>query len=284
MILSPIIPDQLRNAWRFLKSVSSYGNNPIQFLKYLPTTTSPGNFQLNYEAGTSTGELPVPPSELWLGYGSNAAEYLDSGRADVTKMLSCLSQAGWNPDSNTKPVLDLGCGGGRMIRHLEPWTKDVEVWGMDISAPHINWLKTHLCPPFNFAVNTTIPHLPFSDGYFGLIYCGSLFTHIDDLAESWFLELRRVLAPGGVIYCTLHDADTLDAIKPENPLYGVVNRRFLSNSGINVPDIVVEGADSDCNVFYGGKYIKTFLGRIFDVRLTVPRAYGYQSAWILAHR
>jgi hypothetical protein len=28
-----------------------------------------------------------------------------------------------------------------------------------------------------------------------LVYCGSVFTHIDDLADTWFLELHRILRP-----------------------------------------------------------------------------------------
>jgi SAM-dependent methyltransferase len=49
------------------------------------------------------------------------------------------------------------------------------------------------------------PHLPFGDGSFGLVYCGSLFTHIDDLAESWFAELHRILRPGGRLYFSVND-------------------------------------------------------------------------------
>lgn len=29
--------------------------------------------------------------------------------------------------------------------------------------------------------------LKFADGYFDVIYGGSVFTHIDDLADAWFL-------------------------------------------------------------------------------------------------
>jgi SAM-dependent methyltransferase len=37
------------------------------------------------------------------------------------------------------------------------------------------------------------------------VYCGSLFTHIDDLAEAWFAELHRVLRPGGRLYFSIND-------------------------------------------------------------------------------
>ena len=73
-----------------------------------------------------------------------------------------------------------------------------EFWGADISAEHILWANRHLRPPFRF-VTTHDPAapLPFGDGSFQMIYAGSVFTHIADLADAWLLELRRVLAPGG---------------------------------------------------------------------------------------
>lgn len=52
-------------------------------------------------------------------------------------------------------------------------------------------------PSFRFVTTTTLPHLPFADGYFHMIHAGSVFTHIADLAEAWLLEIRRVLARAG---------------------------------------------------------------------------------------
>jgi SAM-dependent methyltransferase len=61
-----------------------------------------------------------------------------------------------------------------------------------------------------FCTTTTAPHLPFEDGYFDLIYAGSVFTHIADLADAWFLELKRIVRPGGRLYITVHDKHTID--------------------------------------------------------------------------
>ena len=49
----------------------------------------------------------------------------------------------------------------------------------------------------------------FSDSYFDLIFTGSAFTHIDDLAEAWLLELRRLLSEKGRVYITIHDRHTI---------------------------------------------------------------------------
>lgn len=78
-----------------------------------------------------------------------------------------------------------------MIRWLTKEAKAGEVWGVDIAGSHILWCQQNLPAPFKFATTTSFPHLPFEDNYFDLIYAGSVFTHIADLAESWLLELRQ---------------------------------------------------------------------------------------------
>jgi ubiquinone/menaquinone biosynthesis C-methylase UbiE len=80
-----------------------------------------------------------------------------------------------------------------MIRWLAGLAEEMEIWGVDINARHIVWCQENLIPPFNFATVTIEPHLPFKDEYFDLIYCGSVFTHIDDLAYTWLLELKRIM-------------------------------------------------------------------------------------------
>lgn len=276
----------LRKALRLGLSLGSYGSNPIRYFKYLPSSFGSSDYSLTYHPAGQESPLPIPPKALWLGYGNNEAEYLESGKQDVDKMIDLLSAAGWQIRANQNPILDLGCGGGRMIRHLRPYSGQSEIWGMDISAPHINWLKTNISPPFFFGLNTTIPHLPFSDSHFGLIYCGSLFTHIDDLAESWFLELRRLLKPGGVLFCTVHDENTLTALarEPFHPIAKVISKTLLAAKTQDIPDILVCGQDSDCNVFYKNRYLAHLLTSIFQIQATVPSAYGYQTAYILSKK
>lgn len=276
----------LRRKLRFLFRLSETADNPVQFSKYISNRTPGADLNLHYRAVPEGDALPVPPRDLWLGYGSDEAGYVSSGEEDVRRMTGILATHGVNVAETTRPVLDLGCGGGRMIRHLRDAAARTEVWGLDISAAHIGWLKTHLSPPFRFAVNTTLPHLPFSDGYFGLVYCGSVFTHIDDLAESWFLEVRRVLAPGGVLYCTLHDEHTRERLQAE-PHHGLA--RSLQGHPLMEPereiaDIVVTGQGYESNVYYHGRYLRAMLGPLFDIVAVVPGAYGYQTAWVLRRR
>ena len=100
-----------------------------------------------------------------------------------------------------------------MIRWLADLAQECQIWASKIDARQSLWCQENLSPPFNFATVTTAPHLPFEDRYFDLIYCGSVFTHIDhDLADAWLLELKRIIRPGGRVYITVHDKHSADLI------------------------------------------------------------------------
>jgi SAM-dependent methyltransferase len=152
--------------------------------------------------------FPVPPPTLWANYGSTPEDYLKSGKDDVEKMREICVQSG-APLEAAGRILEFGCAGGRMIRWLGDLSDSCEVWGADIWASAIIWCKQYLSPPFHFVTTTVCPHLPFEDRYFGFIYAGSVFTNMADLVDTWFLELRRVLRPGGRLYFTIHDRSTL---------------------------------------------------------------------------
>ena len=142
------------------------------------------------------GRFPVPPKEMWVGYASDAQGYISTGKCHVTEMIGLLEQSGFCI-GGAKRILEFGCAAGRMIRHLPEIAPDAELWGVDQNAESIRWCIENLTPAIHFATTTRVPHLPFEDRYFDLIFCGSVFTHIEDLQESWLLELGRVLRPSG---------------------------------------------------------------------------------------
>lgn len=277
---------RLKTLLRRLLRLAQDAETPVHFSKFISARQSAVSAEFPYCPVTAGQPLPIPPRGLWLGYGQTPEEYVASGETDTRRMAELLAPHGLALHQPARPVLDLGCGGGRMIRHLRAAAEAGEVWGMDISGPHIAWLKTHLAPPFRFAVNTTLPHLPFGDGYFGLVYCGSVFTHIDDLAEAWFLEVRRVLAPNGILYCTLHDEHTRERLlaQPDYSLARSLAGHAYMRPGSTVADIMTFGQTHDSNVFYHSRYLRAALEPLFEILSVVPGAYGYQTAWILRRR
>ncbi len=230
--------------------------------------------------------LPVPPKELWLGYADYISKYLASGEKDVSKMLSIVKETGFEFKQGDR-ILDLGCGAGRMIRHLKHLSDTCEIWGMDISAEHIYWCKQYLSPPFHFATSTKIPHLPFEDRSVDFIYCGSLFTHIDDLAELWLLELHRILSADGRLYITIHDNHTVELMDTEYNEHGLVkwikSHEEFDKARNNLGMLTIN-RDNDSMVFYGIDYFKKTLGSLFEIISVTQEAYLFQTAIVVKRK
>ena len=232
--------------------------------------------------------LPVPPRALWLGYGDTVEVYLSNGMHDVQTMERLLKACGTSFESSRR-ILELGCAAGRMIRWLQPLTEACEIWGTDIDADSIIWCQQHLSPPFHFATTTVFPHLPFEDQYFGLVYAGSVFTHIDDLADAWFLELRRVLRRGGRLYITIHDRRTVDILSNEQDdrSWIIRYRNYVSSfpdydkfSRSDFGMFSLRRFDN-MQVFYDVEFLSRKLRPFFQVLSITEEAYGHQSAVVL---
>lgn len=183
-----------------------------------------------YAVGLATGaeaQAPVPPPEL-MEYHESPARHLETGRRNVDLMLNALEQSGfaWEPCGR---VLEFGCCNGKLVRWLAPFAGGREIWGVDVQAEKVMWAMEHLSPPFRFATTTTVPHLPFPDGCFDLIFAGSVFTHIGELHAAWLAELARILAPRGFLYITLHD-ETSIKVAAEDPQRHARFNELIRNS------------------------------------------------------
>jgi SAM-dependent methyltransferase len=241
----------------------------------------PRSVECDYE--TCSLDFAIPPKELWLGYGRTKEKWLATGEEHVSSMLELTKASAFSFTKGDR-ILDFGCGAGRMIRYLKNFAESCEIWGTDISAEHIYWCKQYLSPPFHFLTSTKIPHLPFEDRYFDFIYCGSVFTHIDDLAEAWLLELRRILSPKGRLYITIHDNHTiklLDGPWENNELARQLKSNDLYNKSKDTLGMFVVGRKTGPNVFYDIEYFCRTLSSMFDVLSITPEAYGYQTAVLL---
>ncbi len=287
------IPLGLRRIFREAVEKAAKPINLYRYFRYLP-----GNDTYLLPKGMPDSAdvcqlgLPIPPKDLWLGYGDRVEDYLSSGAEATQTMMKLLEQDGFTLNERAR-ILDFGCGAGRMMRHLKPLAEKCEIWGVDISAPHIFWARQNLSPQFKFVVGTTEPHLPFADGYFDLIYCGSVFTHIDDLADTWLCELRRVLSARGRLYVTIHDNHTMDLIakrdlssssmleKSKGMLFAYIRRSPLQQ--LSGPfGMLVVGRYTESQVFYDTEYfVKTVVNLGYRVCSITPEGYGYQTVFVL---
>jgi ubiquinone/menaquinone biosynthesis C-methylase UbiE len=270
----------------FLKVSESVMRDPHVADKFYPYKPYQSDYILLKSGGERSGlGLPTPPQELWMGYGPTTEDFLNSGKVDVDKMKKILGSVGFRIQDGNR-VLDFGCASGRMIRWLNDFAEQCEIWGVDISAEHIIWCQQHLSPPFNFAAVTTSPHLPFEDNQFDLIYCGSVFTHIADLADAWLLELKRIARPGGKLYVTVHDRHSADLIMNHPEKNAWLRNLLLSynkkeNFGSRNFAMFTMFRGAESQVFYDIDFLRQHWGRFLNVLSITPEAYSYQTALVL---
>ncbi len=233
--------------------------------------------------------LPVPPRNLWMatgpgGYGDTDQEFLEMGRKHAASSLAMLAEAGGKLGPGSR-ILDFGCATGRLTRWFADPEGSREVWGVDINAEAIVWCQRHLSPPLHFCTITTIPHLPFEDGYFDFSLAGSVFTHIDELADAWLLELRRVLRTGGHLYLTVIDKHSLEIVG-RNPALNLA-RQVADAQERGIPlrtaDFAVASIQRSYTVYDIG-HLKRKLGSIYEILGVKEESYGFQTAILVRKR
>jgi SAM-dependent methyltransferase len=231
-------------------------------------------------------EVRVPPVHKWISdkYGKTVEEYLASGKRDLHDMETILGRSGVSLAA-VGNILEFGCGDGRMIRWLEHLVHDREIWGADIHAERVIWCKQHLSPPFRFVTTTIVPHLPFEDRYFGFIFAGSVFTHIDDLADAWIMELKRVLRPGGKLFITVHlrnDISLLNGKYQGSALTKSLRQDRVFSESINTDfDMLTVGRSADSCVFYDFEYLRKMIEPNFRILSVTEQVRLYQNALFL---
>jgi SAM-dependent methyltransferase len=292
------------NQERFAKQIGSLEARALEDLvmnltnlagTYYPEDRSANGF-VTYRMSAEDRARPVeerlPPTPLRHYYGYKDGKYhddlyLQQGRGDIRAMRKILAEDGFDPMG--EKIMEFGCSGGRLIRHFLEEAKVNEVWGVDLHSAAIHWAQQHLSPPFHFMTNTTQPHLPFEDNTFGLIFAGSVWTHIGELDDAWLLEMRRILRPGGRLYITISDENTLEEVKRRSPDHA-------SNTHVAELDAATGMLSQDWAAFvtrttpwlqrviYRREAWLERIGQWMDVRMARPNAYGWQTGVLLAKR
>lgn len=267
--------------------------NPYVAGKLYPLADASGEYIQRYSSlvAPEGEDFPVPPEGMWLGYAQTPEGYLACGRSDMASMLGTLERAGTSGRELTR-VLDFGCASARMLRFYPRVEGRSELWGVDVSAEMIAWCQMNMGPGFSFATTTTAPHLPFEDGYFDLVYAGSVFTHISDLADAWFLEVRRIVRPGGYMYITIHDRRTIELLLTkfrEDPLFDdfvPMVEEFCDRTGVRSERYAWFSMLTDpmSQVFYDEDYLVAKWSRWADVVSVTPEAHDHQTAILLRKR
>jgi len=131
-------------------------------------------------------------------------------------------------------VLDLGSGTGMFTSALMKRYRKADVVALDIAQPMLQrvkqragWLRKPGC------VCGDTESLPFADDSFDFIFSNLMLQWCTDL-EATFIELRRVLSPGGLLMFTTFGPDTLMELRAS---WEAVDGYTHVNSFIDLHDV-----------------------------------------------
>ncbi len=124
-------------------------------------------------------------------------------------------------DAGGGPVLDVGCGPGRLTRDLA--ARGLVVSGIDVATAMLR-LARGTSPGVGFAAGS-VTRIPVRDGALAGVFCWYLLHHVPDEALGTAIrELARVTAPGGSLMIGGHVGDSA-YVKTEG--YGGLAMRVL---------------------------------------------------------
>lgn len=230
--------------------------------------------------------MPVPPSGNRAGYSPETdAAYLESGKNERMMIERVLGSHGFDV-RQCQDVLDWGCSTGRVLRHFDDLPERTSLWGCDIDADAIDWAQRHLGGRFRFFACTTSPTLPVPDGSFDLVYGISIFTHISHGVDTWLMELRRILRPGGAAMVTVHDEHTWSFCHDHPESYIARHCPRLDFSKPMVDDFVAHGQGPACQAFWHSRGINHRWSMAFEVAGIEPMKFcsGTQAGVVLRPR
>ncbi len=222
--------------------------------------------------------VPMPPRYLMTLVAGTPdwRWFLQSGEKAAQAFDRYASEGGCG-FAAAKRVLDLGCGCGRIARHL-PKLTSAKIHGVDYNPQLIEWCARNL--KGHFVQNRLHPPLVFPDAHFDVVYLMSVFTHLrHETQEEWLAELQRITRPGGVAVVTFHDEDHPGLPNTEEA------HEALKGSGIYVYNNRIEGSNLMA-VFQTREMTRKMFGRHFEVVriLSSPGTAVEQAVAILKRR
>ena len=170
---------------------------------------------------------------------------------------------------------------------------DLRCLGCDPNPQSIAWAAEHL-PMARFFESPLRPPLELDEGAVDVVYAISIWSHFaEEPAVAWLAEMRRVLAPGGVLVITTHALDCLSTLLRREH----VSRQTATAAATALLQgrhhfVDVFGADGDWGVKdagWGNAYLtlEWLLARTHDdwaVRLNWPGALDQSQDLIVLER
>jgi SAM-dependent methyltransferase len=152
---------------------------------------------------------------MWQG---DAFRYLSVGLSAarcIEKALRSVSK-----ESEVGSILDFPCGHGRVLRFLRARFPDADIAGAEIDGSALDFCRrTFSIVPFLSKIHFGDIELP---RRFDLIWCGSLFTHIEEQRASDLLRFfYDHLSDQGLCVYTTHGGRCIEWVQGKEATYGL---------------------------------------------------------------
>lgn len=202
------------------------------------------------------------------------SEFDADGRQRVADMERALRSIGVSLDRLGR-ILDFGSGCGRVARILVERGLGERLSICDVNERAVEWCRDHL-PLRQCVVNGELPPLPFEDASFDLVWCGSVFSHLDRRRQDrWLADLGRVLRPGGTLLASVHGPHAWQGALSERTIARLEQEGMLfvrSNANVGIHPSWYQVA------WHTEAYVRSHWAAFFSIRDYVPRGHaGYQD-------
>lgn len=161
------------------------------------------------------------------------AEFDESGRVQAAELSAFVAADG--------RVLDLGCGMGRVLKHIAPYCR--EAVGLDVSNRMLSLARKRIAGIENVSLarGSGADLSMFEDDSFDFCYAIQMFHQIErEDTIKYLVEIERVLKPGGSLYVDFLDleaeqnANDFKDYALESEVRRVSRRRFFTEQELRV--------------------------------------------------
>lgn len=210
-------------------------------------------------------DVEVPEAERRSRVHGNDSEFAFNleGYSTAIKLDIIAKRFAGKPLSGLGPVLDWGCGCGRIGRFVARTGADL--YGADIDADNIRWCADHINGAF--AGISREPPTSFENDHFGAIYGISVFTHLNQHYEAlWLAELHRIAQPGALLLLSVLGGTGAALSGLLEYVFAPESAEGFVDVGRNPDiDLVTKGSQYYRNVFHRPEYIARVWGKYFEI-------------------
>ena len=142
-----------------------------------------------------------PEDGMWLG---GEKWYWSVGRSALECVLAGLLGS-WQQDE-PQSMLDLGCGHGRVGRHLRAAFSGTQFYWCDLTGADFCAERFG-----GYAIKSSRDPLSLNLPMVDAVWIGSLFTHLTEaMARQWLARAAACLRPEGVLVATFHGRTSIE--------------------------------------------------------------------------